>query len=61
MIKSRGAAAPFAVWMALFTVIPLGIVAWFAFTDDGGHFTLSNLSSIVELSLAELIRRQHRA
>ncbi len=48
MIKSRGAAAPFAVWMALFTVIPLGIVIWFAFTDNGGNFTLSNLSSIVE-------------
>ncbi len=48
MIKSRGAAAPFAVWMALFTVIPLGIVVWFAFTDDAGRFTLSNLSSIVE-------------
>ena len=48
MIKSRGAAAPFAVWMTLFTVIPLGIVMWFAFTDASGHFTLSNLSSIVE-------------
>ena len=48
MIKSRGAAAPFAVWMALFTVVPLGIVVWFAFTDEGGNFTLSNLSSIVE-------------
>ena len=48
MIKSRGAAAPFAVWMALFTVIPLGIVIWFAFTDDAGNFTLSNLSSIIE-------------
>ena len=48
MIKSKGAAAPFAVWMALFTVIPLGIVLWFAFTDGGGNFTLSNLSSIVD-------------
>ena len=48
MIKSKGAAAPFAVWMALFTVIPLGIVLWFAFTDGSGNFTLSNLSSIVD-------------
>ncbi len=48
MIKSKGAAAPFAVWMLLFTVIPLGIVLWFAFTDASGSFTLSNLSSIVE-------------
>ena len=34
--------------MALFTVIPLGIVLWFAFTNADGQFTLSNLSSIVE-------------
>lgn len=48
MIKSRASAAPFAVWMALFTVVPLGIVLWFAFTDDAGHFTFSNLTSIWE-------------
>lgn len=48
MMKSKASAAPFAVWMALFTVVPLGIVLWFAFTDGNGHFTLSNLSSIVE-------------
>ena len=48
MIKSKAAAAPFALWMTLFTVIPLGIVLWFAFTDDKGSFTLANLSSIWE-------------
>ena len=48
MMKSKAAAAPFAVWMALFTVVPLGIVLWFAFTDGNGQFTLSNLNSIVE-------------
>lgn len=48
MMKSKTAAAPFALWMILFTVIPLGIVLWFAFTNDQGEFTLSNLSSIVE-------------
>lgn len=48
MIKSRSSAAPFALWMGLFTVVPLGIVLWFAFTDADGAFTLSNLSSIFE-------------
>lgn len=48
MMRSKTAAAPFALWMVLFTVIPLGIVLWFAFTNDEGQFTLSNLSSIVE-------------
>ncbi len=48
MMRSKTAAAPFALWMALFTVIPLGIVLWFAFTDEQGAFTLANLSSIGE-------------
>jgi spermidine/putrescine transport system permease protein len=43
MMKSKAAAAPFTVWMLLFTVIPLGIVLWFAFTNEEGQFTLSNL------------------
>ena len=48
MMRSKSAAAPFALWMVLFTVIPLGIVLWFAFTNEAGQFTLENLSSIVE-------------
>ena len=48
MMRSKTAAAPFALWMVLFTVIPLGIVLWFAFTNEAGDFTLANLSSIVE-------------
>ncbi len=48
MMRSKAAAAPFALWMAIFTVIPLGIVLWFAFTDQKGQFTLTNLYSIGE-------------
>ena len=48
MKHSRSAAAPFGIWMTLFTVVPLGIVLWFAFTDKEGHFTLSNLSAILD-------------
>ena len=48
MKSSRSAAAPFGIWMFLFTVVPLGIVLWFAFTDKEGHFTFQNLSAIVD-------------
>lgn len=43
-------AAPFGLWMLLFTVVPLGMVCYFAFTDDNGAFTLENLSRFSEYS-----------
>ena len=46
MKNTRAAAAPFAVWMTLFTIVPLAIVVWFAFTDDQGAFTLDNIRAI---------------
>ena len=48
MKKTRSAAAPFGVWMTLFTLVPLGIVLWFAFTDKEGRFTVQNLSAILD-------------
>jgi spermidine/putrescine transport system permease protein len=42
-MKNKALAAPYVVWMALFTVIPLGIVVYFTFTDAAtGGFTLAN-------------------
>ena len=32
--------------MVLFTIVPLGMVVWFAFTDEAGQFTLQNLVEI---------------
>ncbi len=43
---SRLIAAPYLVWSALFIVVPLLIMFYFALTDANGVFTLSNLSSI---------------
>ncbi len=37
---------PFGVWMAIFTIVPLGIVLWFAFTDASGAFTFDNIKAI---------------
>ena len=46
-MKNRSLAAPYLVWMVLFTVIPLGIVAYYAFTDSlTGAFTLKNISNL---------------
>ena len=46
-MKTKRLAAPYLVWMALFTVVPLGIVLVYAFTDSvSGGFTLSNLSRV---------------
>ena len=40
-------ATPYIVWMVLFTLIPLGIVFYYALTDSmTGQFTLANLASI---------------
>ncbi len=45
-MKSRTAATPFALWMSIFTVVPMAIVVWFAFTDEVGSFTLANIVEI---------------
>lgn len=45
-MKSRTAATPFALWMGIFTIVPMAIVVWFAFTDETGAFTLANIAEI---------------
>ena len=48
-MKSRFLSGPYIVWMLLFTLIPLGVVAYYAFTDSvTGQFTLTNLSGMVD-------------
>ena len=40
---------PYILWMAVFTLIPLGVVAYYALTfpaDQGGGFTLDNLLAL---------------
>ena len=46
-MKNKLLAAPYIVWMALFILVPLGIVVYYALTDSiTGQFTLANLTSI---------------
>lgn len=42
----RIAAAPHIVWSVMFIIAPLMIVAYFAFTDYNGKFTLENITSL---------------
>ena len=32
-------------WMAIFTIVPLAVVAYYAFTNNAGEFTLDNLAN----------------
>lgn len=40
--------APFSVWMAIFVIVPIGLVLYYAFTSSEGGFTLENIASIWE-------------
>lgn len=37
---------PYAVWAAVFVVVPLIMVIWYGLTDDSGAFTLANIAAI---------------
>ena len=49
-MKSKAASAPYLVWMVLFIVVPMLLVAYFAFTDSSGAFTLENLARVGQYS-----------
>ena len=41
---SAGLLAPYSIWAALFIVVPLVFVAYYAFTDNSFAFTFDNIS-----------------
>ncbi|MBQ1261873.1 MAG: ABC transporter permease [Clostridia bacterium] len=45
-VFERMAEAPYLVWSAMFILAPLLFVAYFAFTDRNGSFTLENITSL---------------
>ena len=45
-LMSRLAGAPYIVWAALFIIVPLCMVAYYAFTDNTGAFTFNNMADI---------------
>ena len=48
--NSKLLSAPYTVWMTVFIVLPMVLVAWFAFTDKSGAFTLDNILSVGQYS-----------
>lgn len=44
--RKKWLGGPYAVWAAGFTVIPLLMIVWYAFTTEEGDFTLENLAQI---------------
>jgi spermidine/putrescine transport system permease protein len=46
--KTRPAALPYVVWAAIFTIVPLFIVIYYAFTDGSSHFSLTNYSMMLD-------------
>ena len=49
-MKRSWYASPYALWMVLFTVVPLLFVCWYAFTTPSGAFTLDNFAKIAQPS-----------
>ena len=45
-LLSRLIGAPYILWAVLFIIVPIGMVAYYAFTDATGAFTLDNMSEI---------------
>ena len=46
--KRRWLASPYIVWMAIFIIIPLAMVIYFAFTNEAHSFTLQNIMDMGE-------------
>ncbi len=45
-MKLKAFSAPYLVWMVVFIVVPLLMVVYFAFTTDGGEFTLDYIADV---------------
>ncbi len=49
--------APYLLWSALFIIVPLVIVAYYAFTDTNGNFSLEYITKITEYNYRTVIIR----
>ena len=51
-MKNKAISYPYVGWMGLFVVAPLLIITLYAFTTDGGGFTLSNFQDMAQYTSA---------
>ena len=49
-MKAKSAAAPYAVWMSIFIIVPMVLVVIFAFTENNGAFTFKNIAEVGQYS-----------
>lgn len=47
-MKSKKPAVPYLVWMVVFTLVPLCLIAYYAFTDNSGAFSLQPFKNTLE-------------
>ena len=47
-MKRSSYASPYAIWMVMFTLVPLLFVVYFAFTGRDGSFTLRNFEKFFQ-------------
>ena len=47
-MKRSWYATPYALWMLMFTVVPLLFVCYYAFTTKNGDFTMANITKIFD-------------
>ena len=56
-LLKQAAAYPHIVWSILFIIAPLVFVAYYAFTDKNGNFTMDNIAQMAEPSYLEVFLR----
>lgn len=45
-MKSKSPSIPYLIWMVMFIIVPLGVIAYYAFTSADGGFTIENVSAV---------------
>lgn len=56
-ITSAISSAPHTLWCVLFILAPLAFVAYYAFTDEGGSFTLANINEVFSPAYLAILER----
>lgn len=49
-MRKKLISCPYIIWMIVFIVVPMAMVAYFAFTDVNGNFTLEYISEVAQYS-----------
>ena len=49
-MKTKKTAYPYLLWMLLFTIVPIGMVIYYAFTDEAGNFTFETFVNASDYS-----------